>query len=53
MLTIIALAVFSKKIRKGFFGRLSSRVKINDVVYSLDEFPKLNKNQKHNMGYWI
>ena len=32
MLTIIVLAIFSKKIRKGFFGRLSSWVKINDFV---------------------
>ena len=36
MLTIIALAVFSKKIRKGFFGRLSSRVKINDFISKSD-----------------
>ena len=32
ILAIIVLAVFSKKIRNGFFGRLSSWVKINDFV---------------------
>ena len=26
------------------------RVKINDVIHSLDEFPSLNKNQKHNIS---
>ncbi|MBD63025.1 MAG: excinuclease ABC subunit A [Gammaproteobacteria bacterium] len=26
------------------------RVKINDIVYPLDEFPSLNKNQKHNIS---
>ena len=26
------------------------RVKINDVVYPLDEFPALNKNQKHDIS---
>ncbi len=26
------------------------RVKINNVVYPLDEFPALNKNQKHNIS---
>ena len=32
MLTIIVLAIFSKKIRKGFLGRFGSWVKINDFV---------------------
>ena len=36
MFTIIVLAFFSKKIRKGFFGRLSSRVKINDFISKSD-----------------
>jgi excinuclease ABC subunit A len=26
------------------------RVKINDVIYALDEFPSLNKNQKHDIS---
>ena len=26
------------------------RVKINDIVYPLDEFPSLNKNQKHDIS---
>ena len=26
------------------------RVKINGVIYALDEFPSLNKNQKHNIS---
>jgi len=38
----------------GIYEELKSegfvRVKINDVVYPLDEFPSLNKNQKHDIS---
>ena len=38
----------------GIYEELKSegfvRVKINDVVYLLDEFPSLNKNQKHDIS---
>ena len=39
------LGVYEKLKTEGFV-----RVKINNVVYLLDEFPSLNKNQKHDIS---
>ena len=39
------LSIYEELKSEGFV-----RVKINDIVYPLDEFPSLNKNQKHDIS---